>query len=339
MTAKQKKLFLLTSMMSVFVMAVTILFASGNIKLKSIFTRASLQEYSVSFTRADSYKEESGAVYTYKKSTQAGNDIYLVSSGGLSRNSGAIASIPSATSTIDDPVIKFYKDSDHQYLFRQQEVRSLSVVTSRTLNLTISFSSDGVTYREIETKECSTEGTTFSSFPEYAVFISLTSSSRAGFSTNITSISLSYGCENRSYPVFENTLFETTVKDKSNLDSNMKIIFNDDHYGYYKFYYNAGSAYKTTLFTWQYDEYKTAIKVSYTSTAAGSISGETASGGTTEYQGYRLFTYNGSGYYNYVSVFDGKVSIYFHTTQQSCTDKSEYYKYNQRTDAVILSIN
>lgn len=52
MTAKQKKLFLLTSMMSVFVMAVAVLFTGGKFSLKTPFARATNSgNYSVSFSR------------------------------------------------------------------------------------------------------------------------------------------------------------------------------------------------------------------------------------------------------------------------------------------------
>ena len=82
MTAKQKKLFVLTSMMSVFVMAAAVLFAGGKFALSPFSVRGSGEIENATITwNASSTKTGSGTDYSFLSKTSSGTGIYLYSKG------------------------------------------------------------------------------------------------------------------------------------------------------------------------------------------------------------------------------------------------------------------
>lgn len=336
---KEKLLFITASLSLVLSAGAIVIAANAPLGFNPFVARAVETEYSISFTRANEYSE-SGTTYAYLNQTQSGNDMYLVSTGGNNRVSGAIATIPSMyDSSVSSPVLKFYKDSEAQHVFRHQSINSITIKTSAAITLNIMTSSDGYAFKSRGTLDCTSTGATFSDFTNLDRFVAVTEDARAASARSIKEVSISYACQEESEPVVQNE-YRSVVKDKSDRDSAIRIVFNSDHYGFYKFHYATDDTDYTTLFTWEYDADKAAIKVLYTSTPGGSISGETASGGTTQYQGYCLFARNNSsyGFYNYVSVYDGKISLFYHTqTDSSYTKPDEYYTHNVRSEATLLT--
>lgn len=320
------------SLLSFSTLCCVVLFETGKINVnRSIFAKASQQEYSLSFSRNDAYSE-SDKTYVYEKPTSFGNPCYLVSTGGNSRSSGYLATIPSMYDSGDAVTLKFYKDSNGTIPFRQQSIETLSIKTSANVTLSIQTSSDGITFREKGTLNCTSSGASFSLFDESDRFLLITESARVASARSIKEVELTYTCESKS-EYFTSGSYEAVVKDNSNLDAPMSIYFNYDNYGYYKFFYNGDSSYYYTLFTWQYDENLGSIKMDYTSTPAGSIADLTATGNSTNYSGYRLFARFGAGWTNYAAVLDSNISIYFHTSQAAAGTPNQY----QRSTPTILS--
>ena len=84
MTAKQKKLFLLTSMMSVFVMAAAVLFAGGKLSMSPLGVRGTTEtvEGSITWNATNSEKTtHAGNRVSYLRHTQRGTGIYAYSYG------------------------------------------------------------------------------------------------------------------------------------------------------------------------------------------------------------------------------------------------------------------
>lgn len=304
--------------LSSIVLAASAIFAvSNNVVNNPSLLKASGDSYSVTFARNDAYSD-SGTTYVYKQNTQVGNDIYLVSTGGMNRNSGAIATIPSTyESSYTNPELKFYRDSGATQPFMHQEIESVSIKTSGSVTLSILTSFDNVTYKEVGTLSCSSSGATFSTFNEYDRFLKIGVSEKGASTRNITQVSFSYVCESKPSVAFVSGSFSAIVKDKSNLDTEMHMYFNSDGYGYYTFFYNYNSTTYYTLFSWVYNEAYESFVVTYVHNddKTGSIADLTPSGGTTEYQGYRLFYSNSRGKTTSVGYVNGKVALYFYTAQ------------------------
>ncbi len=292
-----------------------------------------LSDYSVTFTRENSYSA-AGTTYTYEQTTTNGNKIYLVSTGGTSRASGAIAQIPSAMDTATNPTFLFYKTNDASKAFRHQLINNVNVKTSRDVELSVLTSSDGYTFRQKGTFSCGTSGGTFSDFNEYDRFVSISVSERANQFSNITEITINYGCESITELPFVAGHYRAVVKDNSNRDSEINLFMNSDNYGYYTFYNNTDLKNYYTLFTWNYDSDLKVVTVSYTGTPAGSISDLAASGNTAAYQGYRLFEKFSKDDIksNYIALFDNEVSLFFHTAQASYTNQY------QRATVTIMTL-
>ena len=269
---KKHKKFAIISILSFSALCGVVLFsASKSNNFESIFTKAAKQEFSLSFTRTDAHSD-SGTTYVYGKETQVGNECYLISTGGNSRSSGYLATIPSMyDSTIAAVSMQFYKDASGTTPFKHQTIDSVTIITSGNVTLSIQASRDGVTFREKGTLDCTSSGATYSLFDEYDRFLLITESSRASSARSIKEVDISYECES-AIENFTSGSFEAVVKDNSDLDAPMSIYFNSDNYGYYKFYHNGTSAYYYTLFTWEFDANLYAIKMTYTSSPAGSIS-------------------------------------------------------------------
>lgn len=342
MTAKQKKLFLLTSVMSVFVMAVTVLFAGGRVPtFKVPYAKANGSVSSVTFTRSDEYSV-SGTTFKYKKSTPSGNDIYLVSTGGINRASNtALASVPSTFDTYNQLYLKFFKDSEATTGFMHQSISSLEIVTSGSITVKIQTSSDGISFKDKGALDCTTSGATLSSFTEIDRYICITIDSRAASTRSITSVGITYECEQGKAAPTVAAEYSTVVKDLSNRDSAVRMIFNSDGYGRLFFYNNTSATDFVTNYRWEYVPEKIAIKIIYVGTppAGASISGA-STGTAAQYQEYCLFVRYTTTYviYNYVSLFEGKISLVFHTTTYtSLTNPDLYMNYNQRSNITVLN--
>lgn len=338
MTKKVKILSLIAIGSSMVLGTVALSLSGAFSSIGSNFARATGNEYSVSFARADAYSA-SGTTYSYKKQTPNGNDIYLFSQNGKSRNSGALGTVPSTyDSTLDALTLMFYVDDSMTHGFRHQAISSITVTTGASFELDLQTSPDGVTFRSKASLSCSTSGATYSNFNEYDRFIKITetSNSRGAAARNVTGVSLTYECVNQTES-FSSAVYSATVKDKSNLDSAMSIHLNSDGYGYYSFYYNTDAATQYTLFTWVYDESCALITVNYTSTAAGSIAGMEAIGTSTTYQGYRLFARFNASYYNYIGIFGDKATVFFHSSQATSgeANKNQY----QRSEFTVLTLD
>lgn len=297
--------------------------------------RANGTEYSLSFLRDDAYSA-SGRTYAYKKQTSIGNEVYLVSTGGNSRDSGYLATVPSMyDSSVAKVVMKFYKDSEGTILFRHQLLSSLTVKTSGNITLSIQTSRDGVTYREKSTIDCTSGGVTYSSFDEYDRFLTITeSSSRAASAISIKEVDISYECDSTS-ETYELGTYSAVVKDKSNLDAPTSVIFNSDHYGYHTFHYNGDGKDYHALFSWEYDSNLGAFKLDYIAKGpdGSSIEGMEGTGTSTNYSGYRIFARFSAGWGNYAAVFGDSISIFFHTSQARVDYPNEY----QRTEPTMLT--
>lgn len=145
MTAKQKKLFLLTSMMSVFVMAVTVLFTGGKLSsFKTPFVRATNSgNYSVSFNRticgnsgynSDDYTKESAL-------SVSGTKVYAHAVNSMVTYGSDFARF----SDDDTAYIEFYIDSNVSF----QEITGFSLTYNATYtygNFDIYISTNGTSY-------------------------------------------------------------------------------------------------------------------------------------------------------------------------------------------------
>ena len=299
--------------------------------------RANGSEYSLSFLRDDAHSE-SGTTYTYKKQTSLGNDVYLVSTGGNSRTSGYLATVPSMyDSSVAKVVMNFYKDDSGTIPFRHQSISSVTIKTSANITLSIYTSRDGVTYREKTTVDCSSSGGSYSSFDEYDRFLRITeSASRAASARSIKEVDISYECES-AIETYSIGTYSAVVKDKSNLDAPTSVIINSDHYGYHNFHYNGDGNDYHALFSWEYDEDLRAFRLDYIASGpeSSSIAGMVGTGNSTSYSGYRIFARFTAGWTNYAAVFGNSISIFFHTSQASASDPNQY----QRTEPTMLTLS
>ena len=136
MTAKQKKLFLLTSVMSVFVMAVTILFAGTKMSFSPLSARGgdSVVEGSITWTTSNSTKTSHS---TYNKSflrqTSRGTGVYLYSVGYWAPTDPQL--IDTKTSSNDSGLFVTSEAGNKNALFAFQNITKVVVVTgSRTVS-------------------------------------------------------------------------------------------------------------------------------------------------------------------------------------------------------------
>lgn len=301
--------------------------------LNSRFARAVGNEYSVEFKREDAYSA-SGTTYAYKKQTPGGNDVYLVSTGGNSRTSGYLATIPSMfDSTVAAVNMKFYHDSDATSPFRHQTISSLTIKTSGSIQLKIQTSQDGVTYRDKGTLDCTSSGATLSSFSTTDRFVNITESSRASAARSISSVSITYECENQSES-FVSGHYQTTITDDNGYNSTINLFLNSDYYGYLQFDNGKDSTSYYSLMTWEYDYIRGSVHLMYVKEAAGSIAGMEGTGTSTNYAGYRVFGRFSAGWDNYMALFDGYGSLFFHSSQASSTNPNQY----QRSTATVLTV-
>ena len=356
MTEKTRRSFFIGSIASVFVMTVAVLFGCKSIlfkPLKSSFVKASGSEYSVTFKNSNFYSQDESdkktPVYTFLNQTPSGNDIYLVTRGGNFRNTSGIGNVSTNTSDKSLMQIRFYKDAAGTREFKHQNILSISIKTNNNESLQIQTCSDGVAFTQKTTLNCTSSGVTYSDFNENDRFIAVAQPSQSSNSRYVKEITITYECQNAVDPTFDSTkIYEATVLDKHDASSHLYFVFNSDHYGYYKFYYNGynnDAAYYTNLFTWQFDLDKGAVKVGFIGnsskpTPPSSIDDVTASGGNEEYQGYRLFVYNNTSFYNYLTVWQDSLSVYFHTQgapTSTSVKPAEYYKSYRRSLPITLT--
>lgn len=134
MTAKQKKLFLVTSVMSVFVMAVTILVTGGKLNFSPIGARGAteLVEGSITWTTSNSEKYGSGQKPTFLRHTQRGTGIYLYSYNSATPSSSLIMSTRKDNTGLNKDYGLFVSSEvgSDSNLFSFQSITSISVETA-----------------------------------------------------------------------------------------------------------------------------------------------------------------------------------------------------------------
>lgn len=342
MTKNQRNYFSVLSVVSIFVMAVTILFTSGKATLKTPFARATGDVSSITFARSDEVSA-SGTTFKYKKTTPAGNDIYLVSTGGINRaTSSALASVPSTYDIYTQLYMRFYKNIGGTSGFSHQAISSISVVTSAALTVKVQTSSDGVSFKDKGTLNCSTSGATLDSFTEIDRYVCLTVDSRAAQTRNITGITITYECQSNVLPYELKSFYKADIKDTTNRDTYLTMDF-DASSGYGRLVFHNltyGDFYNNYRFEWVSENL---YKIYYVSSPTeGPHAGEASSGSASQYQEYCLFPRNNMDYnfYNLVSVFDNRISLVFHTTTNtSLKDADAGHLQNQRTDITVLQFS
>ena len=129
MTAKQKKLFLLTSMMSVFVMAVAVLFAGGKVTSplsRVLADQAAVTSYSMDFNKSNSVKD--GATNTTVGYTKYNAGVVCkVTGNDTTYSSGYVGAVKSGSS------IHFYEsDGVTEYLL--EDMRTIKMTFTNASN-------------------------------------------------------------------------------------------------------------------------------------------------------------------------------------------------------------
>ena len=201
MTAKQKKLFLLTSMMSVFVMAVAVLFTGGKISMSPFVVRGSgeVVNGTITWTTSNSTKTGSGKKVTFLNHTSRGTGIYLYSYGMDNQSGDKIISTKKDSTGISGLDYGLFVSSEagtDSSLFSFQNITSVSVTTKSTTQNGASFAlytSNGGS--AVATQSVTGAGTfTFTTEVAGAQSILLKPTS-TGYWLDITSFSVSYTCE------------------------------------------------------------------------------------------------------------------------------------------------
>lgn len=201
MTAKQKKLFLLTSMMSVFVMAVTVLFTGGKISVSPFGVRGSSEVVNgtITWTTSNSTKTGSGKKVSFLNHTSRGTGIYLYSYGMDNQSGDKIISTKkdsTGMSGLDYGLFVSSEAGTDSSLFSFQNITSVSVTTKSTTQSGASFAlytSNGGS--AVATQSVTGAGTfTFTTEVAGAQSILLKPTS-TGYWLDITSFSVSYTCE------------------------------------------------------------------------------------------------------------------------------------------------
>ena len=348
MTTKQKKIFSIAALMSTFVVAVGVFFSGSKFSsLRTSFAKATGPEYSITFTRDNEYSaDDSSALYVYRQTTQLGNDIYLVSSSenGQSRGSAPNMSVvPRDGGAYKSSNIKFYRNSalTEQVFF--QNLNSVTVKTTSSISMKVQTSSDGISFKDKYTFTCDSTGGSCSGFTEIDRYILITDNVKNATSCGITEVSFTYQCENSiSVPTLQKTYSTTVVGEYDDFtDYNVIMHFNTDGYGRLEFGNNNKGPFYVN-YKWEREtDFLVKLIYFYTPPTGTTYEGTLSSGTKTDYQKYCLFVrFNEAGkFYNYVSLFDGKISLVFHTTTQgtSFTDKDNYFKYSQRENITILN--
>ena len=198
MTAKQKKLFLLTSMMSVFVMAVAVLFTGGKMSLSPLNVRGTEQivDGSITWSTSVSSKSGSGNKVSYLSRTSRGTGIYLYSFGQYN---------PTGTSMFSS---KYNEANDYGIYIKSEAGQSGSMFEFQSItsiSITVGTSSQSGTSFEIYTSSTKvspvksqtgvTPGQTYSYSTEVVSgkFLAIRPTSSA-YELQITSVTVNYSC-------------------------------------------------------------------------------------------------------------------------------------------------
>ena len=196
MTAKQKKLFLLTSMMSVFVMAVTVLFVGGKISMSPLSVRGGTEEVNGSITWSWSGSQRTKHAnnkYSFLSRTQRGTGIYLYSYGYGNQGSDKIWSSKYNTSY---PYGLFISaEAGSSSLFEFQSITSISIVTksSSESGATFAIYGGGTDTTPLTSKTIMSPGQTLSYTPSSTMkYLSINATN--GYWVDIESITVNYSC-------------------------------------------------------------------------------------------------------------------------------------------------
>lgn len=139
MTAKQKKLFLLTSMMSVFVMAAAVLFAGGNLSLSPFSVRGTGEIENATITwNSSSARSGSGTNFSYLSKTSSGTGIYLYSK-GYSEPTGNQIFDGRTHDSITKGIFITSEAGNENSLFTFQKITKVSVTTGSSTKSSSGF--------------------------------------------------------------------------------------------------------------------------------------------------------------------------------------------------------
>lgn len=202
MTAKQKKLFLLTSMMSVFVMAVTVLFTGGKLSMSPFSVRGGTEEVNGSITWTWSNSERikhANNRYSFLRRTQRGTGIYLYSYGQGNQGSGKIWSSKYNTTYSYGLFVSATEGSSS--LFEFQSITSISIVTASSSDSGATFAiyGGGTDTTPLITKTILTPGQTISYTPSSETkYLSINATN--GYWVDIESITVNYSCSTGGSP-------------------------------------------------------------------------------------------------------------------------------------------
>ena len=189
MTAKQKKLFLLTSVMSVFVMAVTILFAGGNVisPLKNVFASQNpVSMGAISFDKENS--TTSGATNTTVGTTVYHSSIIAkTTNNDTTKSSGYVGAVSSGSE------IHFYEsDGSTEYLFEDLEKISFSFASgSLGFNLK-GFYDDGTDFSFSYSSKTTNPRTI--NFHDYGNVTRIYAQFTNSTSVQLTNVTITYNC-------------------------------------------------------------------------------------------------------------------------------------------------
>lgn len=196
MTAKQKKLFLLTSMMSVFVMAATVLFAGGKLSLNPLNVRGATEQVEGSITWDWSGTERTKHAnnkYTFLKKTQRGTPIYLYSYGQGNQGTNKIWS--SKYNTTYSYGLFVSAEPGSPSLFQFQSITSISIVTASTSDSGATFAiyGGGTDTTPLTSKTILSPGQTLTYTPS-STMTQFSINATNGYWVEIQSITVNYSC-------------------------------------------------------------------------------------------------------------------------------------------------
>ena len=196
MTAKQKKLFLLTSMMSVFVMAATVLFAGGKLSFSPLGVRGVTEQVEGSITWDWSGTERTKHAnnkYTFLKKTQRGTPIYLYSYGYGNQGTNKIWS--SKYNTMYSYGLFVSTESQSSSLFEFQSITSISIVTGSTSDSGATFAiyGGGTDTTPLTSKTITSPGQTLTFTPS-STMTQLSINATNGYWVDIQSLTINYSC-------------------------------------------------------------------------------------------------------------------------------------------------
>lgn len=196
MTAKQKKLFLLTSMMSVFVMAAAVLFAGGKFSLSPLSVRGVTEQVEGSITWDWSGTERTKHAnnkYTFLKKTQRGTPIYLYSYGQGNQGTNKIWS--SKYNTTYSYGLFVSAEPESPSLFQFQSITSISIVTASTSDSGATFAiyGGGTDTTPLTSKTILSPGQTLAYTPS-STMTQFSINATNGYWVEIQSITVNYSC-------------------------------------------------------------------------------------------------------------------------------------------------